>query len=136
MLIDTNVVSEAMKPNGHAAVKQAVARAEDELYLSVVVLGEIRFGVETSPDGRRKERLRAFYDRLTSDFSERIISVSLPIAERWAALRAAHRRAGRVLPLADGLIAATALEHDMPLMTRNTRDFELTGARLLNPWEE
>lgn len=136
ILADTNVISEAMRPDGDARVKAAVARWNRDIFLSVVVMGELLFGIELLPEGRRKVTLRAYYEGLKADHADRVLDVTEGIAERWGAMRAAHQRAGRRLPLADGLIAATAIEHDLTLMTRNTADFAFTGARLLNPWED
>lgn len=136
IVIDTNVLSEAMRAHGDQRVRSALARWHADIYLSVVVLGELVFGIDLLPRGRRKAELQAHYDGLKTSHSDRILDVTDGVTERWGLLRALHQRSGRKLAFADGLIAATALDHGFALMTRNTRDFELTGVRLINPWED
>jgi predicted nucleic acid-binding protein len=136
ILLDTNVVSELQKPNGNPRVKQAIERRMADLYLSVITLGEILYGVALLEAGARRRELERYYRRLEAAFGDRVLPVSAEIAENWAQMRADRRNAGRPLALADGLIAATALVHDLTLWTRNMDDFKETGARLLNPWED
>jgi predicted nucleic acid-binding protein len=107
-----------------------------DLYLSVITLGEILYGVALLEAGARRRELERYYRRLEAAFGDRVLPVSAEIAENWARMRADRRTAGRPLALADGLIAATALVHDLTLWTRNMDDFRETGARLLNPWED
>ena len=80
--------------------------------------------------------MEKYYTGLARAFGDRILPVAAPIAECWADLRAVQRSMGRMLPQADGLIAATALVHDLTLWTLNTRDFDGIGVRLFNPWED
>lgn len=136
ILLDTNVVSETQHPRGDSRVKGCVAERSHDVYLSVIVLGEILYGVALLDPGPRRTRLEAYYASLKKDFADRVLPIVTEISERWADLRAGYRRNGRVLPMAGGLIAATALVHDLTLWTRNTRDFDGTGARLFNPWED
>ena len=136
VLLDTNVLSEMHHPNGSARVIERVARHERELHLSVVALGEMLYGIRIMRIGRKRLALEGYYSGLTASFGDRILPIVASIAERWAELRASYRGVGRVLPLADGLIAATALVHDLTLWTRNTKDFGGTGVRLFNPWED
>lgn len=136
ILLDTNVVSELQKPGGNPRVKAFAERRTSDLHLSVITLGEILYGVSLLDHGRRRRELERYYAALDEIFGERILPISSEIAELWAKLRAGHRGIGRVLPLADGLIAATAIVHDLTLWTRNTSDFGETGARLFNPWED
>jgi predicted nucleic acid-binding protein len=136
IIVDTNVVSESQHPHGNARVKAHVAERRNDIHLSAVVLGEILYGVAKLEEGPRRTRLQEFYAGLRLAFAERIIPVTAPVAEAWAQLRADYWLARRVLPMADGLIAATALVHDLTLWTRNTRDFDATGVRLFNPWED
>ena len=135
ILVDTNVLSEAMSPFGAEKVKDAIAEHHDSLQLSAVVMGEILYGVAILPEGRRRAEVQSIYDYLTTIYADRILPVTHDIAEIWGRLRAASRAERRPLALADGLIAATALHHNLTLMTRNTRDFDQTGVKLLNPWE-
>jgi toxin FitB len=135
ILLDTNVVSEARHPNGSPKVKEAVRDHRDDLWLSVVVLGEILFGIRWLDPGPKRAALELYYNELRRDYAERLLDVTREVAEAWGAARAERRRIGRPLAATDGLIAATALVHDLTLWTRNTRDFEGTGVRLFNPWE-
>jgi len=136
ILPDTNVLGEIWNPRGLERVKAAFAEAANRVVLSVVVLGETLRGIHQLPPSKRRDSLQAFYDRLVQDFGGELLPVTLETAEVWGRMTAAGRRAGRTLHPADGLIAATALHHDLTLWTRNTRDFEGTGVRLFNPWED
>ena len=136
ILLDTNVLSEARHPNGSPKVKAAVRNQADDLWLSVVVLGEILFGIRWLEPGPKRAALEQYCDELRRDYAERLLDVTREVAEAWGTARAARRRMGRPLAATDGLIAATAVVHDLTLWTRNTRDFDGTGVRLFNPWED
>jgi toxin FitB len=136
ILIDTNVVSEVQHSRGNARVKARVEQRREDVSISAIVLGEILYGVAKLDEGPRRVRLLEFYAGLRMSFSDRVLPVTVAIAERWAHLRADCWRRRRILPVADGLIAATALVHDLTLWTRNTKDFDGTGVRLFNPWED
>lgn len=136
ILLDTNVISEVQHPRGDARVKERMEQRRGDVSISAIVLGEILYGVAKLDEGPRQERLREFYSGLRLSFGDRILPVTTAIAERWGHLRAECWRARRTLPVADGLIAATALVHDLTLWTRNARDFAGTGVRLFDPWEE
>jgi hypothetical protein len=133
-LLDTNVVSELRKgPNTHPSVLAWFAPiASDDLWLSVLVVGEIRRGIETIR--RRAPRhagvLEHWLARLLRDHDERVLSIDRAVAEAWGRLDA--RRTTSVI---DGLLAATALVHGLTLVTRNVRDVEWTGVPCLNPFE-
>lgn len=134
-LIDTNALSELKKRQPHPAVAQWFAvRPAASLYLSVLTLGELRKGIEAMPAGARKT---SFLDWLENDippyFAGRMLPVDRRIAERWGHLCGT---AGRPLPAIDSLLAATALEHGLALVTRNLGDFALPGLRIVNPWQE
>ena len=132
-LIDTNVISEIQKgPKADAGVSGWYQEVSpNDIYLSVMVLGEIRQGVELlrKRDNRQADildqRMKVFVNAMNS----RILPVTLKIALRWADNNVPDR-----LPVIDGLLAATALEHDLTLVTRNVKDVERTGVRLLNPF--
>jgi hypothetical protein len=101
--------------------------------MSVLVLGEIRHGIEVlrrRGDSKQADVFGAWLDRLKSEFTDRFISVSTTIAERWGELRGITP-----LPPIDGLMVATALEHDLTFVTRDTDPLVGTGVRLLNPWD-
>lgn len=120
-----------MRP--HAAVVAWVEmQAADALHLSVLTLGEIRSGVERLSDRRRREKLRAWLERdLPAWFEGRLLAVSAGVADRWGRLRSGSRDP---LPAVDSLLAATALHHDLRLVTRNTGDFRYPGLEVVDPW--
>jgi predicted nucleic acid-binding protein len=135
-LIDTNVLSEARKPDGSPLVKQRLAAAEpDDLFISVISIGEITHGVARLPAGPKRRDLEAWLAITERHFADRILPIDRDIAQLWGEITAKAARSGRSLHAADGLIAATALHHGLRIMTRNTQDYEPTGALLSNPWE-
>jgi hypothetical protein len=131
-LLDTNVVSEFRRARRAPTVGNWFGRVDaNDLYMSVLVLGEIAHGVarlERRGDVPQAAMLERWLEELKHTFSERILPVSTRIAERWGRLSA-----GRPLPFVDGLLAATALEHDFTLVTRDAA-VAGTGVRLLDPW--
>lgn len=135
ILLDTNVISETRKPRGSARVKQHVNERAGDLYLSAVVLGELRFGISRLREPDRKIELEGWYATLTATYLDVILPVTLAIAERWGDVSARLQNQGRIIDAPDGLIAATALVHDLVLWTGNTRDFEGLGVELFDPWE-
>lgn len=135
-LVDTNVLSEVRHPKGNGRVKQSFLALGDQVRLSVVVLGEIRFGIELQRDTGKRAELASWYGRLVGSFGHWVLPVTMPVAEAWGDLSSRLAAAGRTIDAPDGLIAATALVHDLTLWTRNARDFEGTGVRLFNPWED
>ncbi len=109
------------------------ARPRQSLYLSMLTLGEIRKGLERVEDASRKQTLLDWLEvELPNYFVGRLLAVDAHTADRWGRLLA---QAGRPLPAIDALLAATALQHDLTLVTRNTRDFAGLGVRLVHPWE-
>ena len=135
VLLDTCVLSELRHPKGHPGVRRAVAALqEEELFLSVISIGEILKGISLLAEGPRKHTLASWLDTLERDYRERILSLDREICRRWGELTARAQRAGRSVSATDGLIAATALHHGLQVMTRDTADFEPTGALLSNPW--
>jgi len=132
-LVDTNVVSEARKPAGDPHVKAWMASVSgSELYLSVLVVGEIRQGIERLR--RRDPAQAAVYERwlsiLRRDYADRIIPITEEIAEEWGRLNVPDS-----LPTADSLMAASARVMGLTFVTRNTADVARTGVPLLNPFE-
>jgi predicted nucleic acid-binding protein len=105
------------------------------LFLSVVSIGEMESGFATMRDAVRRARLEASLARhLAHLFPGRILPITQSIAVRWGKLDGTRRVGGRPLSAPDGMIAATALEHDLALVTRNVRDFEGFGMAMVNPW--
>ncbi len=134
-LVDTNVLSELRRRDPDAnVVRWLEARPATTLYLSVLTLGELRKGVEALPDGARKRRLLDWLEvELPAFFIGRVLSIDARVADRWGYLAA---QSGRPLPAIDSLLAATALAHDLTLVTRNLRDFQYSGLRVVDPWSE
>ena len=134
-LIDTNVVSEWVKPRPDTAVVNWLDEAdEDRIYLSVVSLAEIRFGVERLAPGRRRTRLDQWLrDELPARFEGRIVPVDEQVADACGRLFAQARQAGRGLGAMHALIAATCIACDFVLTTRNIRDFDELGVELFAP---
>jgi predicted nucleic acid-binding protein len=131
-LLDTNVISEARKPAGDPRVRAWMASTRSaDLFLSVLVIGEIRQGIERL---RRRDPVRAdtyetWLTTLRQGYADRILPVSIDVAEMWGRLNVECS-----LPVVDGLLAATAIVAGMTLVTRNTADVVGTGVQLLNPW--
>lgn len=132
-LVDTNVISELRRKRPNPGVVSWFSqRPSATLYLSVLTLGEIRKGIEGTGDANRKMALLDWLETdLPAFFTGRILPVDAKIADRWGRLLSA---AGRPLPAVDSLLAATALEHDLILVTRNTKDFTGLPVQAVNPW--
>src|SRR5579872_3581163 len=134
-LIDTNVLSEYNRPGGpDAGVKHWLeTTARQTQHVSVITLAEIQKGIELLAEGRRRTVLERWLRQdLEAWFSGRILPVDRQVGAHWASLVARGVRAGRPLPMADSLIAATAFAHNLTIVTRNTRDFEGIGVTTLN----
>ena len=141
-LIDTNVLSELRRkqPDAHV-IAWFAGRAAQSLFLSVLTLGEIRKGIErlgierqddSHADAARRQSLGDWLEQeLPTFFLGRLLSVDAGVADRWGRLQAL---AGRPLPAIDSLLAATALHHNLALVTRNVKDFANMGVDLINPW--
>lgn len=137
-LLDTNVVAELIYPHGSARVKSwAAAQAETKLYLSVLTIGEYQRGISNLPeDDERRVAYASTRDALARRFARRLLSVSNNVIIRWGAISGAvKQQTGHSPPVIDTLLAATALEHDICLVTRNIRDVRLSGAAVFNPWD-
>lgn len=132
VLVDANVLSEPTKPEPDRRVVEWLRRHEARLVVDPVVLGEIRFGILLLPAGKRRQRLDEWFEGIVRRI--RCLPWEAEVGMRWAALLADLRAAGRAMPIKDSLIAATALTHDLPLATRNRRDFRHAGVHTVDPF--
>jgi predicted nucleic acid-binding protein len=116
---------------------QWVANCDEDLtFLSVLTLGEIQKGISKLEDKRRRSSLQMWLDSdLRVRFGERILSITQDIAQAWGVIQGEAESKGIVLPTIDGLIGATAITHNLTVVTRNVGDLAKTGAKILNPWE-
>ncbi len=137
LVLDTNVVSELMRPVPNPVITSWVAdRATSSLFLTAVTEAELRFGLAVMPTGKRRAGLAAALERmLERGFANRVLPFDSSAAFAYADIAAARRRLGRPIPEADCQIAAIARSRGMAVATRNTRDFEDTGVEVSNPWE-
>ena len=134
-LLDTNAVSEWVKPRPNPGlIAWMEAADEDRIFISVVSLAELRYGVERMPTGRRRSRLEQWLrNELPLRFESRILPVDTEVAEAWGKIVSRSEAAGRPIGAVDAFLAATAETHQMTLVTRNVSDFRLLKA-VLNPW--
>ena len=138
-LLDTNILSE-FKRRGEPSPKVASwlkATDPDLLWVSVLSFGEIRKGINRLAPGKRRTELQQWLaDDLEEWFEGRLLPITKGIADKWGILSARSLDQGTPLPSIDGLIAATALEHDLTLVTRNVRNFAGIPLAVFNPWDE
>ena len=135
-LLDTCTLSEFTRKLPNQNVLDWFSVQPDEtLFLSVITIAEVRKGIECLPNSRRRGELENWLNSIVQRFDRRILPFDLKIPKRWAAMTAALEKKGRILPSMDSLIAATALKHDLTIITRNTRDFTGMGAKVLDIWK-
>ena len=133
-LLDSNVVSEIIKPTPEPRVVSFVSEQFD-LWLSVIVVHEAHYGLNIMPRGRRRENLSSAFAALVTEYGDRVLPVSQSAAEHAARLRVFARMSGRVINLADALIAGTAMTHGLTIATRNVKDFDGLGLDVFDPWQ-
>ena len=135
-LLDTNVISEPMKARPNAGVLAWLAQIdEDSVFLSVVTITELRYGIERLASGRRRDRLDSWLRKdLRLRFGERILPVNLEIADACGRLVARCESLGRPIEPRDAFIGATAEVHGLTLVTRNASDFQTTVKAIVTPW--
>jgi toxin FitB len=136
-LLDTNIVSELMKPRANRRVVTWVEGTPEELiFLSVITIGEVRKSIDLLPAGDSKRGpLQAWLDRdVRIRFAGRLLAIDEGVAERWGQIEAFAKKRRLTLPTIDALLAATALRHGLTLVTRNVADLDPTGVSLLDPW--
>ena len=135
IVLDTKVVSEAMKPEPHPAVLDWLNEpASQTLYLSSVTLAELLFGIGVLPEGRRKGRLTLALDGLLGLFRDRVLPLDTDAARRYADLAVAAKAAGRGFPTPDGYIAAIAASRGFIVASRDTAPYEAAGVSVIDPW--
>jgi predicted nucleic acid-binding protein len=136
-LLDTNCISELVRNQPERRVMDWMRAADESLlYLSVLTLGEIRKGVAILPQSKRRTYLESWLELdLQVRFSGRILDIDKAVSDRWGWLSAEAQRQGRPLSAIDGLLAATAIHHNLTIVSRNVSDFTHTHALVLNPWE-
>lgn len=137
IILDTNVISELWKIEPDANVLAWIdAQAMETLHLSAITVAELRYGLATMPEGKRRtiyeQRLE---NEVLSHFAGRVLAFDLDTSKRYAELMARARAAGKAIAKADGYIAATAAAHGMIVATRDTSPFEAGGLNVINPWE-
>lgn len=136
IVLDTNVVLEAMKPEPHLAVRAWLnAQAAQTLYLSSVTLAELLFGIAALPAGKRRDMLAKALDGLLGLFRDRVLPFDIDAARHYAELAVLARTSGRGLPTPDVYIAAIAASRGFIVASRDTSPFQAAGVRIINPWE-
>jgi predicted nucleic acid-binding protein len=135
-LLDTCVLSETARPKPTRKVVDWLASQDErQLYLSVLTLGELRKGIAKLPSGDKKHRLAAWVDSaLVERFEGRVLPVDIRVASAWGEMSGTCERAGRPLPVIDGLIAATARVHGFTVVTRNSTHFADCDTPTVDPW--
>jgi predicted nucleic acid-binding protein len=135
-LLDTNCISEVVKPRPEISVIEWMESTDESLlFLSVLTLAEIRKGVEGLAQGSRRTKLATWLSfDLRSRFVDRILSIDEDVAGHWGVLAARAKARGITLPVIDGLLAATALNYNLTIVSRNVADFTNAGVSVLNPW--
>ena len=136
-LLDTNVVSEARRPRPDENVlRWLAAQPLTNTYLSVITLGELEEGITALGETQRAQALHSWLAQLTESFGGRILDVDQDVATTWGRIRAEAKRQGRPPPAALALLAATAITHDLTLVTRDIADVATLPVKILNPWDE
>ncbi|MFF7708092.1 PIN domain-containing protein [Pseudomonas sp. NPDC007930] len=135
IVLDTNVLSEAMRPTPNAGVITWLnEQLAETLFITSVTIAELMFGVANLPEGKRKDRLSASLDELLKLFGNRVLPFDTEAAKHHARLAIAARRAGRGFPTPDGYIAAIATAQGFMVATRDCAPYEAGGVRVINPW--
>ena len=135
ILLDTNVVSEAMKPEPNETVRAWLdEQAAETLYLSSVTVAELMFGIGALPDGKRKGKLTEALEGVMELFADRILPFDTGAARHYAELAVKARAAGKGFPTPDGYIAAIAASRGFVVATRDTSAFDAAGLEVIDPW--
>jgi predicted nucleic acid-binding protein len=135
-LIDTCCISELVKKKPNPKVVKWFADQDElSMYLSVITFGELRKGIEKLTDSKKKKELNRWVkEDLHLRFKNRVLNITMEEVNRWGKILASAEQNGKPLPAIDSLIAATALVHDLSVVTRNTQHMEVSGVEVINPW--
>jgi predicted nucleic acid-binding protein len=131
-LVDANVLSEPTKPAPSSKVVNWLSTNERNLVVDSIILGELCIGVLALAPGRKRRQLEQWFDALMQTIE--CLPWDATISRRWAKLVVDLRQKGKTMPLLDGMIAATALQHDLTIATRNTGDFRKAGLKVFDPF--
>ncbi len=135
ILLDTNVISEAMRPEPQRSVRDWLdAQAAETLFISTVTIAELLFGIGALPDGKRKDHLTAAVDGVIALFAGRILPFDLEAARHYADLAVQARKGGKGFPTPDGYIAAIAAAKGFIVASRDTSAFAAAGVGVIDPW--
>jgi toxin FitB len=136
-LLDKNCISELVRPKPESRVIEWMDSVDEAiLYQTVLTIGEIRKGLPGLSQGKRRAHLETWLEvELQARFAGRIVPIDSAITDRWGLIAAEARRKGKGLPVIEGLLAATALHHNLTVVSRNASDFTNTQIQVLNPWE-
>ena len=133
-LVDVNVLSDPTKPAPNSKVLDWLSANERNLVVDAIILGELCIGILALPRGSKRRQLEQWFEALVQTID--CLPWDATISRRWAKLVVDLKQKGETMPLLDGMIAATALQHDLSIATRNMRDFKKAGVKLVNPFEE
>jgi predicted nucleic acid-binding protein len=137
IVLDTNAVSEVLKPKPSGIVLEWLVAQSQEFFITVITQAELLLGVESLPAGKRKAGLSAEVEKMfVEDFPGRILSFDQPSARMYSIIVRQRQAVGRPIAILDAMIAAIARSRNAAVATRNTRDFDGCGVRVINPWTE
>ncbi len=134
-LLDTCVISELRKESINPRLKEIMDMAdEQDIFMSVISLGELVKGISLLEDSRRKRELVSWIGGFERTFTDRILNIDQETAHIWGEVTAKAQKSGKIVSVSDGLIAASAIRHGLHLITRNSKDFTPTGVMIIDPW--
>ncbi|MBF0386437.1 MAG: type II toxin-antitoxin system VapC family toxin [Candidatus Omnitrophica bacterium] len=134
-LLDTCIISHIYRAHRSERLKHFLhSIGEENCFISVVTLGEIINGIHQLDEGKKKKDLLVWGEQFESKYSDHLLPINSGVARVWGELTARTKRIGKNIPVADGLIAATALYNGLHVITENVKDFEPTGVQVINPY--
>ncbi len=136
ILLDTSALSELFRDETDAKLTTFILRiGADNTFVSAITIGEIDYGIRILPSGKKRSALERWFARLLTEYRDRILDITRETSLHWSVIRSNARRRGRVVGDLDGLIAASAAQHDLVVVTRNVGDFLATGVDVFDPWQ-